>query len=88
METGNLYYDAYDYALDIDDNLKKTYGVDIHYSIFNNLTEVLMYPQTSTGQKKYFKFLITLSPTDLEERLSKLVILMRALKSIEKNKVR
>ncbi len=81
----SLFSNSYSYAMDIDERFRRDFNFSIKIEDFRKLTNVLQYPVTHTGQKKYFDFFYTLPPEDLIPRISAVSSLVNILKNIKKN---
>lgn len=77
---------AYNFALDIDQDLRKHCKFSLNGYQFQDLLNILSYPDTKNGQVKYYNFLSKLAPDLLIEKITIVSKLITILNVIKKNK--
>lgn len=84
----SLFSKSYTYAMDLEEKFLKSHGKRFDTHVFYMITDVLQYPETSKGQQKFYNVLNNLSLEALITRVTQVSMLVKALKSIQRNKQR
>jgi hypothetical protein len=74
--------------MDLEEKFVKSDGKRFDTSVFYMITDCLQYPETDNGQNKFYNVLNKLSLADLIVRVTQVSILVKTLKSIQRNKRR
>lgn len=74
--------------MDLEDKFVESHRKRFDTDVFYMITDVLQYPETYNGQEKFYNVLNNLSLEDLITRVSQVSMLVKTLKSIQRNKQR